>query len=73
METGIYNDTCHVVLTNPSGKRQDIVLQKMNTKIFKNPKQLMDNVIRVTDHLRHKIVQRGGESGEGNAGDDSLP
>ena len=35
-------------------------MQKMNTKIFKNPKQLMDNVIRVTDHLRHKIVQRGG-------------
>ena len=57
---GHINDTCHVVLTNPSGKRQDIVLQKMNTKIFKNPKQLMDNVIRVTDHLRHKIVQRGG-------------
>ena len=57
---GHINDTCHVTLTNPAGETQNIVLQKMNTKIFQNPKQLMDNVIRVTDHLRHKIQRRGG-------------
>ncbi|HEY5657050.1 MAG TPA: phosphotransferase [Myxococcota bacterium] len=33
--------------------------QRLNTAIFRDPEGLMRNVVRVTDHLRAKILQRG--------------
>lgn len=37
-----------------------IILQRMNTNIFKEPEQLMENILNVTVFLREKIVQNGG-------------
>ncbi len=36
------------------------ILQRINTSIFKNPEELMENVEKVTDFLREKIVANGG-------------
>ena len=36
------------------------ILQRINTEVFKNPDALMDNIERVTAHLRKKIRQAGG-------------
>lgn len=36
------------------------ILQKMNTSIFKNPDELMENICGVTDYLKEKIRERGG-------------
>ena len=38
-----------------------IILQRMNTNIFKNPVQLMENILNVTTFLRKKIIQYGGD------------
>lgn len=38
-----------------------IILQRMNTSIFKNPEQLMENILNVTTFLREKIIQYGGD------------
>lgn len=54
---GHINDTFLVVCEG--GKRY--ILQRMNTHIFKNPQGLIDNIERVTDYLRDKIVKQGGD------------
>ncbi len=36
------------------------IVQKINTKVFKNPDKLMNNIIAVTSFLQEKIVQEGG-------------
>ena len=36
------------------------IVQKINTKVFKNPDELMNNIIAVTSFLQKKIVQEGG-------------
>ena len=36
------------------------ILQRINTSIFRNPDQLMDNIQNVTSFLREKIVAEGG-------------
>lgn len=55
---GHINDTYLFV---PAG-RGDLryVLQRINKVAFPRPEQVMENMLRVTDHLRFKIEQRGG-------------
>lgn len=31
--------------------------QKVNQSVFRNPEAVMDNVVRVTEHLRHKLIE----------------
>ena len=38
------------------------VVQKINTTVFKNPDELMQNVFAVTDYLREVIEANGGDS-----------
>lgn len=51
---GHINDT---YLTNS----KKYILQRINTNIFKNPAQLMDNIEKVTEFLRGKIAAEGGD------------
>jgi len=37
------------------------ILQQINTDIFKNPDQLMENIVGVTEFLKVKIRERGGD------------
>ncbi len=39
----------------------EYILQRINTGIFKNPDQLMENIERVTAFLREKIAREGGD------------
>ena len=36
------------------------ILQRINTDVFKNPDELMENILGVTEFLREKIVKSGG-------------
>lgn len=36
------------------------ILQKINTSIFKNPHELMENINSVTTHLKNKTIEAGG-------------
>ncbi len=42
-------------------KAEKFILQKINTFVFKNPDQLMENIVGVTKHLSEKIKQAGGD------------
>lgn len=37
------------------------ILQRINTAIFKNPVELMENIDLVTKHLRKKVIENGGD------------
>ena len=37
------------------------LLQNVNVRVFKNPQEVMENIERVTEHLRRKIRERGGD------------
>ena len=51
--TGHINDTYLVTMDN--GGADKYILQRINHNIFKNPPLLMDNILRVTSHIRGKI------------------
>lgn len=53
---GHINDT---VVAEKCGK--SYILQRINTDIFKNPDEMMRNILRVTAHLRKKIEAAGGD------------
>ena len=56
--SGHINDTFTVTC---AGSRQNhrYILQRINHNIFKKPDELMDNVVRVTRHIRSKLQARG--------------
>lgn len=37
------------------------LLQRINTNVFKNPDELMENIVSVTNFLRNKIVENSGD------------
>ena len=37
------------------------LLQRINHYVFTKPNELMENVVRVTEHLREKIEEEGGD------------
>ncbi len=52
---GHINDT-YLCETSPR-----YILQRINKKVFKNPKEVMDNIFGVTEHLKRKIQAQGGD------------
>lgn len=57
LKTGHINRTYVITLKN--GEKR--LLQQINTTVFTRPVELMDNVMRVTDYLREKIAEEGGD------------
>jgi hypothetical protein len=59
--SGNIHDT-YAVTTSQSGKKVRYIVQRINDYVFKNPRQLMSNIQRVTRHLYEKLSSTG--SGE---------
>jgi len=57
---GHINDT-YYVKTKKDGQTGEYILQKINTYVFRKPREMMDNIQLVTDHLRKKVIERGGD------------
>lgn len=57
--TGNINSTSLVVCRDGACHNQ-YVLQRINHSVFKNPPQVMDNILRVTKHIRMKLQEQGG-------------
>ncbi len=57
LRTGHINDTLLVHVNNH--QQPDYVLQRINTDIFRNVDQLMENIWHVTSHLQQKINNDG--------------
>ena len=37
------------------------ILQRINHNVFKSPQDVMENIVHVTEHLRKKIIEEGGD------------
>ena len=55
--SGHINDTYLLVFDIAEMGQISVILQRMNTKTFKNPVELMENIERVTSFLRKKIFK----------------
>lgn len=56
--SGHINDT-FVVSVRVAGTPLNYLLQRINHEIFKQPDRVMENVVRVTEHLRKRLVEAG--------------
>lgn len=55
---GLINDTFFI---ETEGDHPNYILQRKNKSIFKNVPAMMDNIHKVTTHLKQKIEERGGD------------
>ena len=58
--SGHINDTRYIEV-DCDGVIHKYILQKINKNVFKNPVQLMDNYVAVTEYLRKIIIANGGD------------
>ena len=55
--TGNINNTFKVTFKR-DGVIKEYILQKINKRVFKEPEKVMENIVRITDHIRAKVVKR---------------
>ncbi len=58
--SGHINDTFLVALRREDGSDGRVLLQRMNSSIFTQPVELMENILNVTSYLREAIIKNGG-------------
>ena len=58
---GHINNTFVLEFDDGLGKIKSYLLQLINTNVFKNPDELMANIVGVTEHLRKIVVDNGGD------------
>lgn len=58
---GHINDTFLLICETENGSQRRYILQRMNRDVFKNPGQLMENVVNVTEYLRSMILSQCGD------------
>ena len=59
--SGHINDT-YLVTHDDNGIRVLTVLQRINHEIFKDPPSVMENILRVTNHIREKLRAEGADN-----------
>lgn len=55
---GNINSTYKVTYTKPDGSLKSYLFQKVNTHVFKSPVEIMENIDRVTSHIREKYPEQ---------------
>ena len=55
IKTGNINSTYKVTYRQPDGSLKSYVVQKINTNVFKNPAEIMENIDHVTSHIRDRF------------------
>ncbi|MHB1484993.1 MAG: phosphotransferase enzyme family protein [Saccharofermentanales bacterium] len=58
---GHINDTYAVYFKLPFSDPHRYILQRINKTVFKHPEQIMENIERVTAHIRKKIIDNCGD------------
>ena len=58
--SGHINNTFVLEFKTADNRINNYVLQQINTAVFKNPDQLMQNIVSVTEYLRETIIRNGG-------------
>ena len=60
--SGHINDTYALFFENQNEEVPKYILQRLNTNVFKNPAEVMQNIFGVTAYLRRQILTNGGDS-----------
>jgi len=60
-QCGHINDTYVVSYCQKDGNIIKYTLQRINIEIFKTPDKLMENMVKVTKHIKHKILEAKGD------------
>ncbi len=58
IKLGNINKTYKVTYEKEDGSQESYIVQSVNTYVFKNPIQVMENIDKVTEHLREKRPER---------------
>ncbi len=58
---GHIHSTFAATYRQPNGMLRRTLLQHINRRVFPEPEKIMDNIERVTEHLRRKIIAAGGD------------
>ena len=58
---GHINETYAVYMSEDGTDSLSYILQRVNTNVFKNPKEVMENIVGVTEFLRKRILAQGGD------------
>ncbi len=58
LKDGNVHRTYKVNFIQPDGSPKSYIVQNVNTYVFKNPVQVMENIDRVTEHIRAKHPER---------------
>ena len=58
IQVGNVNKTYQVKVMLPEGREKSFLVQNVNTYVFKNPVQVMENIDKVTEHIRAKTPGR---------------
>ena len=58
--SGHINDTFRVTYETEKGQRR-YILQRMNKNIFEKPVELMENIVHVTEWIKKKAIENGGD------------
>ena len=58
---GHINNTFVLDFKNADGSSTSYLVQLINTNVFKNPDELMENIVGVTGYLRNIVIKRGEE------------
>lgn len=56
---GHINDTFAANFVNADGSKHRYILQRINCNIFKSPEKLMENIEKVTQHIKRKLSTKG--------------
>lgn len=54
-----------IITTDENGMRRRYILQVLNTDIFRDPDGVMENIVRVTEHIRTGLLAAGGDAERG--------
>lgn len=58
LSTGIINCSYQVKYIR-DGEDKNYIVQRINKSVFRNPKKLMDNIVRVTEYIRGNVRENG--------------
>ena len=58
--TGGHINSTNLVIFDEDGVIKKYLVQGINTHVFRNPENLMDNIVSVTQYLKEKIREAGG-------------
>lgn len=60
LNSGNINDTYILTFSCDGGEVNQYILQRINHYVFKEPYNLMKNVISITRHIQEKVIKQGG-------------